>query len=192
MPEYRRPRVAGATVFLTLVAYGRRKIFDEEPQIQALRDAIKQVQSEWPFEIEGAVILPDHLHFLWSLPLGDSDFSKRAGRFKALATKRLLALPTGEEENPGRSRRRHNEAAIWQRRFWDHVIRDERDFERHLDYIHYNPVKHGHAACPHEWRHSSFDAWVNRGAYSRDWGCRCESRTPVMMDFSDLDDRTGE
>src|SRR6185436_12772215 len=96
--------------------------------------------AEWPFEIVGAVVLPDHLHWMWALPANDSNFSKRIGRIKALFTKALEQHPF---QSLNVSRARHRESEIWQRRFWEHAIQDPSDFENHLNYIHYNPVRHG-------------------------------------------------
>jgi putative transposase len=90
------------------------------------------------------------------------------------------------------SRSKKREGDIWQRRYWEHTIRDISDFERHLDYIHYNPVKHGHARCPHEWAHSSFDKWVEKSVYKSDWCCSCGGRIVQPPDFQDIEFALGE
>ncbi|NEO00460.1 MAG: transposase, partial [Moorea sp. SIO3I7] len=90
------------------------------------------------------------------------------------------------------SRRKHRESNVWQRRFWEHTIRNDHDLHRHIDYIHYNPVKHGLVSCPHLWQYSSFHKWVERGKYRPDWGCCCGSNLPQVLDFSDLEDFAGE
>ncbi len=90
------------------------------------------------------------------------------------------------------SRRKHRESDVWQRRFWEHTIDGEEDFERHLDYIHYNPVKHGLAVCPHLWPHSSFQRWVQGGLHDDTWGCRCAGRTPRLPDMAHIEERAGE
>jgi putative transposase len=172
MPEYRRWFVPGGTVFLTVVTYDRAPLFADPADVDRLRRAISAVRSEWVFEFSAAVVLPDHVHFLWALPPGDAKYPKRIGRMKALFTKSL----SDEDERrsaPSESRRRHRESGVWQRRYLEHTIRDEDDFKNHLDYIHYNPVKHGLVACPHAWPWSSFGRWVAAGEYTPEWGCSC-------------------
>jgi putative transposase len=174
MPEYRRAYVPGGTFFFTLVVNQRRPIFRDPANVERLRAAMRAVQSEWPFDPVAGVVLLDHLHLIWTLCDGDSDYSKRIGRIKALFT-RSLAGTTWDRlsSSAAGSRRRHHESDVWQRRFWEHVIRDPRDFENHLNYLHYNPVKHGLCTCPHAWPASSFRHWVNRKAYEPDWCCSC-------------------
>jgi len=123
------------------------------------------VQQRYPFTIEAAVVLPDHLHCLWTLPAGDDDFSTRWRQIKAGFSR---ALPRGEPRSL--SRQRQGERGVWQRRFWEHRVRDERDFEQHADYIHFNPVKHGLVERPVDWPYSSLHRWVRSGALPRDWG----------------------
>ena len=113
------------------------------------------------------VILPDHLHTIWTLPSNDSDFSTRWKRVKAAFTRRYLA---GTGEDVSDSMRGKGEQGVWQRRFWEHMIRDQDDFNRHCDYIHYNPVKHGLVNSPLEWKHSSFKRFVDKGIYEANWG----------------------
>jgi len=174
MPNYRRAHAPGGAFFFTLVTHQRRAIFETPERVELLREALRRVRREQPFEIVAAVVLPDHVHFLWTLPPGDADFSRRIGRIKIEFTRSLdVRSPRKLRES---SRRNRRESDVWQRRFWEHTIQDERDLERHLDYIHYNPVKHGHALCPHAWSFSSFSQWVRRGAYEADWGCQCRSR----------------
>jgi putative transposase len=191
MPEYRRLYVPGGTVFLTLVTYRRIPLFDSAAQVDLLRTATAAVRSEWPFDVVGVVVLPDHLHFLWALPPGDADYSKRVGRLKALFTKSIRG-PDHRDRDVSTSRRRHREADVWQRRFWDHGIRDDGDLIRHLDYIHYNPVRHGYVACPHAWPYSSFGHWVRAGEYEPEWGCCCNGRVARVPDFSKIAERVGE
>ena len=148
------------------------------------------LRTELPVEITAAVILPDHLHFLWTLPEGDSNYSKRVGRLKVLLTQSLRgkgALP----QQVSVSRQKHRESNVWQRRFWEHTIRDEADLRRHLDYLHYNPVKHGYVSCPHQWAYSSFHRYVQQQMYGVDWGCQCGGRVP-RLDFSVIGMEVGE
>lgn len=175
MPEYRRIDAPGATVFFTVVTDGRRPMFMTPAAIALLRWAFRQVRSAHPFEFDAVVILPDHLHAIWTLPAGDHDFSKRWSLIKRAFTQRFLAAGARESVR-STSRRRRGERSVWQRRFWDHVIRDDDDLDRHMNYIHYNPVKHGLSTCPHAWSHSSFAKWVQRGVYPQDWCCVCDNR----------------
>jgi len=191
MSEYRRNYIQGGTFFLTLVTYQRIPLFSSPENIHRLRVAIAKTRKEMPLDIMAAVVLPDHIHFLWTLPDDDFNYSKRVGRLKVLFTRSLRGegmLP----QNVSTSRQQHRESNVWQRRFWEHTIRNENDLMRHLDYIHYNPVKHGLISCPHLWEYSSFDKWVSQGVYSVDWGCSCLGRTPQIPDFSQIIEGVGE
>ena len=175
MPNYRRVYIPGGTYFFTIVTYCRRPLFINPDNIHLLRTAVARVQRKQPFKIIAAVILPDHIHFIWQLPPDDSNYSQRISRLKVLFTRAYKA------KNPSNleisiSRHRHRESDIWQRRFWEHLIRNEADLQQHLDYIHYNPVKHGLVSCPHLWEYSSFSRWVDRGRYTLDWGCTCQQK----------------
>ncbi len=143
----------------------------------ALRSAIKEVQAVRPFNIDAWVLLPDHLHCIWTLPDGDSDFSKRWGMIKARFTKKVGGLLVGGAHPTG-SRLKKREGLVWQRRFWEHTIRDERDFEMHCDYIHHNPVKHGLVESPDEWEYSTFSRFVKNGIYTKNWGSEKKMKFP--------------
>lgn len=130
------------------------------------------------------VFLPDHLHAIWTLPMDDAAYSKRWGWIKKEFTKKWLQM--GQSDYPVTDgSRRERRRGIWQPRFWEHTIRDERDFEKHIEYIHYNPVKHGLVRCPHEWPWSSLHRWVEEGACEEHWACSCrtEARPPVFRDI---------
>ena len=172
MPDYRRAFVPGGTFFFTLCVHKHRRIFANETNVQLLRNAVHTVKTEWPFEIVGAVVLPDHLHWIWTLPPNDSNYSRRIGRIKAIFTRQLGEHP---DESTNSSRVRHRESEVWQRRFWEHAIRDQPDLENHLNYIHYNPVRHGWAKCPHQWKASSFRHWVAKNGYESNWCCACDN-----------------
>jgi putative transposase len=174
MPNYRRVHIPGGTYFLTLVTYCRRPLFKELNNINLLRSATAKVKAEKPFKILAAIILPDHLHFLWQLAAYDSNYSQRISRLKVLFTRAYKAENSLSLEISA-SRIKHRESDIWQRRFWEHTIRDEADLKQHLDYIHYNPVKHGLISCPHLWEYSSFSQWVRQGKYLQNWGCVCSN-----------------
>ncbi|MBR8835769.1 MAG: transposase [Stigonema ocellatum SAG 48.90 = DSM 106950] len=191
MPEYRRAYVPGGTFFLTLVTYQRNPLFSDPENIFCLRHAVATVRCEMPFDVTGAVILPDHIHFLWTLPVGDQAYSKRVGRLKVIFTQSLRGkgvLP----QNVSNSRRKHHESDVWQRRFWEHTIRDEADFEKHLNYIHYNPVKHSLVSCPHLWEYSSFHRWTQQGMYTNDWCCVCSGVKVQVRDFGEIIEKVGE
>ncbi len=191
MPEYRRAFAPGATFFFTVVTHRRRRFLCEPRALSALRAAHDRVRLRHPFDIGGMVALPDHLHCVWRLPTGDADFSLRWRLIKATFTR--LYLAEGGREGPrSPSRHRQGERGIWQRRFWEHVVRDENEYAAYMDYIHYNPVKHRYVACPHAWAHSSFHRWVRRGVYDADWCCCCQRRTVKLPDFRPIQDRTGE
>jgi len=134
-------------------------------QIEQLLAAFRYAQERHSFAVDATVVLPDHLHSIWTLPEGDADFALRWRLIKSTFSR---ALPRGEETSTSRFRR--GERGIWQRRYWEHTIRDEKDFARHVDYIHFNPVKHGHVSRVCEWPFSSFHKMVRLGVYPKDWG----------------------
>ena len=157
-----RSHAPGPCYFFTVVTHDRRPILIEE--IDRLRGAFRTVLTRHPFTLEAIVVLPDHLHTMWRMQEEDGDFSMRWRVLKRLFSTGL------EVPIPDASRARKREKSIWQRRFWDHVIRDDDDWRRHLDYIHYNPVRHGYCESPGEWPYSSFARMVERGWYEPDWG----------------------
>ena len=191
MPNYRRSYVPGGTFFLTLVTYCRRPLFNNPENINLLRIAVAKIKAEKPFEIMAAAILPDHLHFIWQLPPDDSNYSQRVSRLKVLFT-RSFKSNQKLTSKVSASRRKHRESDVWQRRFWEHTIKDEADLQQHLDYIHYNPVKHGLVSCPHLWMYSSFQRWVERGRYEQDWGCVCRGKTVKAFNFQGISQSMGE
>lgn len=169
MPEYRRIKKAGGTYFFTVVTRGRRPILTYPEVRQALREGISQVRQTMPFSIEAWVLLPDHLHAIWTLPEHDDRFAARWAVIKSCVTKRCGNL-FGPGENVSISRSRRKEGGVWQRRFWEHIIRDEADFHRHLDYLHWNPVKHEYVKTPMDWPYSTIHRFVAQGFYPPNWG----------------------
>ena len=169
MTAYRRAYSPGATWFFTVALAERRGNRLLVERVDALRSAFRDVQMRHPFRIDAIVILPEHLHCVWTLPLGDTDFSTRWSRIKAGFSR---SVPVGERLSSSRAKR--GERGIWQRRFWEHLIRNEEDFARHVDYIHWNPVKHQHAAQLADWPHSSFHRYVKDGVLPADWGVASE------------------
>ena len=164
MPRYTRAFVPGGTFFFTVALLERRRSFLTE-NVDLLRQCFAEVRRAKPFHIDAIVILPDHLHSIWTLPPEDADFSSRWHAIKARFSK---GIEPGERLSERRQEK--GERGIWQRRFWEHVIRDEQDFERHADYIHYNPVKHGYTKRAADWPFSSFHRYVREGIYAADWG----------------------
>jgi putative transposase len=169
MSNYRRWLILGGTYFFTVVCYQRRKLFETEASVRLLSDVMRAVRGTAPFHTIAMVVLPDHLHCIWSLPRLDADYPTRWKRIKRDFTVRYLGTGGNDDDLPG-NRRSRGERGLWQRRFWEHVVEDETELERLCDYIHYNPVKHGHAASPQEWPWSTFAQFVARGQYDREWG----------------------
>jgi putative transposase len=164
MRRYLRLRRPGSSYFFTLNLEQRQdnRLFVE--RIDDLRHAFEFVKRAHPFELDAIVVLPEHLHAIWTLPTEDADFSTRWSLIKARFSR---AIATGEQVSASRSRRR--ERGIWQHRFYEHMIRDEKDFEAHLDYVHWNPIKHGLTERAAEWPYSSFHRYVRMGLRPLDW-----------------------
>lgn len=164
MPNYRRFRVPGGTYFFTVNLLNRRSDLLVS-NIDALRAAVREMRADRPFDIDAWVVLPEHIHCVITLPPEDFDFSNR---FKSMKMRFSGAIPAMESRSPVRAKR--GERGIWQRRFWEHVIRDNNDYARHLDYVHYNPVKHGYVKRVRDWPYSTFHRWVAAGLYPLNWG----------------------
>ncbi len=173
--QYRRAKTAGATYFFTVVTYQRQALFREPETVDLLRTAFRTIKTRLPFTIDAIVVLPDHLHCIWTLPEGNANFSTR---WRLIKSEFSRHCPEQYKQYRSASRLSKGEQAIWQRRFWEHQIRDETDFIQHVDYIHYNPVKHGLVAAPKDWLYSSFHRYVQDGAYIRDWG----ADSPIKLD----------
>ena len=163
MTDYRRNFVPGGSFFFT-VNLAERRLSLLTSHIDELRAAIRETRRHHPFKINAIVVLPDHLHSVWTLPDGDADFAMRWRLIKSAFSRRL---PRGERISASRAAK--SERGIWQRRYWEHTIRDESDFARHVDYIHINPVKHGLVTPVRDWAHSSFHRMVKLGIYPEDW-----------------------
>lgn len=168
MSEYRRWR-EGSIYFFTVVTYQRRPILTTDLGRECLRTAFREIQRTFPFEIVAIVLLPDHLHTIWELPRGDYDYSTRWRRIKGQFSRDWIARG-GQTEEPTRSRKVRQEQSIWQRRFFEHMCRDETDLKRCLDYVHVNPVKHKLAPRVRDWPWSSFHRYVRLGEYELEWG----------------------
>jgi putative transposase len=173
MPDYRRNHAAGGTYFFT-VNLLERSSSALVTHIDVLRGAVRRVRASRPFHIDAWVVLPDHMHAIWTLPPDDSDYSSR---WKAIKIVFAKALPKTERLSAVRAAR--GERGIWQRRFWEHTIRDEHDYAAHMDYVHINPVKHGLVGSVRDWPHSSFHRCVAQGVYPVDWAGEGVSDLPV-------------
>lgn len=163
MPNYRRNRVPGGTYFFTVNLLERKSLLLIE-HIGELREAVRIVRAQQPFHIDSWVVLPDHMHAIWTLPSGDDRYSDRWRAIKKAFSK---AIPKTEYRS--RVRIKRHERGIWQRRFWEHTIIDEKDYAAHMDYIHYNPIKHGWVQSVNEWPFSSFHRLVKMGVYLPNW-----------------------
>jgi putative transposase len=164
MPQYIRAKFTGSVFFFTVVLAERpSNLLIEE--IDRLRKSYRTVQHSLPFETVAVCVLPDHIHCIWALPEGDANFATRWGLIKS-------GFSRGLDPSLSRSASKvtKREKGIWQRRYWEHAIRDDADLERHVDYIHFNPVKHGHVTRVSDWPHSSFHRYVEGGLLAADWG----------------------
>jgi putative transposase len=164
MPDYRRAWCPGGTWFFTVNLLERHGNDLLTRHVNVLRDAVRVVRQRHPFIIHGWIVLPDHLHCVIELPPNDTDFATRWRLIKIGFSK---ALPRTERRSAVRQRR--GERGIWQRRYWEHRIRDDADFRAHMDYVHINPVKHGLVTSVAKWPHSTFHRLVEQGVYPVDW-----------------------
>ena len=152
MPNYRRARDE-STWFFTVVSKNREPLLTQTESRRVLKEVLSELRKQWPLQIQAWVLLPDHIHCIWRLPENDSRYSMRWGWLKKEVTKQL-----------------QRGGSIWQPRFWEHQIRDDRDFAAHCDYIHYNPAKHGLVSAPLDWPWSTFHKFVQQGIYTQSWG----------------------
>ena len=164
MRTYVRTRVKGGTYFFTVNLAERNGNTLLVDHIEALKEAFQRTRQDHSFTMPAFVVLPEHLHCLWKLPPGDNDFPTR---WRLIKSRFSRSLPARERRSLSRVRK--NERGIWQRRYWEQLVRNEGHFQRCLDYIHYNPIKHGHACRAADWPHSSFLHWAQKGIYSMDW-----------------------
>ncbi len=164
MPNYRRVFVPGGTWFFTVNLLQRQRNNLLIREIVLLRETVKKVRARYPFHIDAWVVLPDHMHCIWTLPVGDADFSTRWRLIKSGFSK---ALPNTERRS--KVRIEAGERGIWQRHFWEHYIRDDVDFQRHVDYVHVNPLKHGFVERVIDWPYSSFHRYLAQEIYPADW-----------------------
>ena len=164
--RYRRAQVPGGTFFFTVVTHQRARLLCDGTNPELIDGAFEYANEGRPFRVDAFVLLPDHLHCIRTLPEGDGNFSTRWRLIKAYFSRRC------KERLAGRL------SGVWQPRFWEHTIRDDRDFKQHVDYIHYNPVKHGLVSSPRDWPYSTFHEYASRGLYDIDWGAGGADRIP--------------
>jgi putative transposase len=174
--QYRRDYTNGASYFFTVVMFRRLPLLGNREAVDILREAIRAEKARRPFQIDAMVILPDHIHAIWTLPTDDADYSIRWRNIKRSFTQHIE--PDNRPTVFG-SRQRKGEQAIWQRRFWEHRIRDEKDFNQHIEYIHYNPVKHGLVKRPIDWQYSSIHRYIRQRIVTPDWGVGCVVDIPI-------------
>ncbi|MBK6972543.1 MAG: transposase [Sterolibacteriaceae bacterium] len=164
--KYRRSLVASGTFFFTVNLADRQSDL-LVAHVESLRSVVRLTRQRHPFEIVAMVVLPDHLHAIWRLPENDTDYPTRWSLIKAGFSRRLA-----KSESIGASRLRKRERGIWQRRYWEHQIRDDDDLDRHVAYVHFNPVKHGYVERAIDWPYSSIHRYVGEGAVSETWGTK--------------------
>lgn len=162
MSNYRRAWIPGGCYFFTVVTRNRAPWLTGDDAIARLREGFRKVMAKRPFHMDAVVILPDHLHAIWQLPDGDAEYSTRWRLIK-----HHVATATGAHWH-------------WQPRYWEHMLRDERDWRRHVEYIHYNPVKHGYVEAPWDWPFSSFRRAVKRGWHDKEWGAAEPPDLPIV------------
>jgi len=163
MVNYRRSQTAGATYFFTVNLKNRKEEYLTN-YIEQLRESFRTVKRQYPFKVDAIVVLPDHLHTVWTLPAEDAHYSERWKAIKSRFTRLLI------KEELRLYKNKKGEYNLWQRRFWEHQIRDDLDLQRHVEYIHYNPVKHGYVKQVKDWPFSSFHRFVKNDYLDSNWG----------------------
>ncbi|BCY17459.1 MAG: transposase [Chloroflexi bacterium] len=164
--NYRRLRIPGGTYFFTLVTFKRRQILNNSLYVDTLRESFSTAFKSHPFKIDAHVIMPDHIHMIWTLPEDDDNFPVRWSIIKNTFSRKMNSLLKSDAPPKCGAK---GEAGYWQRRYWEHAIRDEIDLNNHIDYIHYNPVKHGYVQNPEDWKLSSFKKYQENGYYPPEW-----------------------
>jgi putative transposase len=173
MPDYRRFRVPGGTYFFTVNLLERKGDLLVR-HIDDLREAVRVTKRERPFHIDAWVVLPDHMHAVWTLPPDDDNYSNR---WKAIKIRFVQKMPRTERRSKVRMAK--GERGIWQRRIWEHTIRDENNYMRHVDYVHWNPMKHGLARRVSDWPYSSYHRYVRKGMYPENWAGGLENELAI-------------
>lgn len=182
MPNYRRVNIGGGTYFFTVNTLNCQTFLLDDDVRAALREGIALVRQSYHFAVNAWVLLPDHLHCIWTLPSDDRDFSTRWRVIKRTVTQRCGAR-LNRPDLMTVWRKRRKQSSLWQHRYWEHLIRDENDYRRHVDYIHWNPVKHGYVKRAGDWPYSTFHRHVANGIYPVDWGI--DASIPVEANFGE-------
>ncbi len=187
--NYRRNFQPGGTFFFTLVTLNRHHLFKDDAANSLFQQVVQEIKAERQFHMVAWVVLYDHLHMIWTLPSGDADYSGRWSKIKRQFTRRWLEQG-GVEQPVSRGKQRDDRRGIWQPKFYEHTIRDEEDYIDHVEYVHYNPVKHGYVKHAIDWRRSSFHEYVRRGWYPHDWCCgpgALIARQPDVLPYDPYD-----
>ena len=175
MPNYHRVKY-GQTYFFTVVTYQRKPVLCLDESRAILKKTLMELRGRHPFKINAWVLLPDYIHCIWELPENDHDYSMRWGWLKKTFTQQIRKIESKDirrlvgTAHPTMSGKRHREGTIWQRRFWEHMIRDDDDYRNHCDYIHFNPVKHALVKSPIDWPYSTLHRFLKNNIYSKSWG----------------------
>lgn len=175
MSNYRRAQCSGGTFFFTLVTFDRRRLFASPVARRLLKESWSAVLAKWPFRVDAICLLPEHLHCMMTLPENEGDYALRWRAIKGRFSRAYRKLVDIEEIPQSVSRHRRGNLPVWQRRYWEHLIHSDEDYRLHVDYIHYNPVKHGLVSCAIEYPWSSFRRYVKMGVYDPDWGMSDEA-----------------
>ena len=185
MPNYKRTRIDGACFFFTVVTHKRQPLFNHDLSRSILRETIKKVQERFPFEIPAFCLMPDHLHCIWQMPEGDSDYSKRWSIIKRTFSQQYLAS-SGINIHRNTSRINKRELGIWQRRFWEHRCRDRDDYYNHINYIHYNPIKHKLVNSLKDWPYSTYHKFFDNGYYTGfNWDEFLKNEMDTQIEFNE-------
>ncbi len=167
--QYRRNFVPGGRFFFTVVTAKRTPVLTRLNSIDVLRNAFRAVRAKYPFSMDAIVVLPDHLHCVWTMPFGDADYATRWRLIKTWFTRHC---DPSLRRQPTHAQAARGEQAVWQHRYWEHTLRDDHDLARHVEYVHHNPVKHGYVRAAVEWPYSSFHRYVEAGLVEADWAGR--------------------
>ncbi|GMU80712.1 MAG: hypothetical protein AMXMBFR47_05830 [Planctomycetota bacterium] len=192
MPNYRRWFEPGGTYYFTVVTENRAPILCGRLARKLLRGAVERTRDRWPFQIFAWVLLPDHMHTIWTMPPDDCNYPRRWAFLKKEFTSDWLDAG-GAEQVRSASRRRNRRRGVWQRTYWENLVKDDRDLFGLADYIHHNPIKHGYVECAHAWQYSTFHRFVRDGWYPADWCCACNgNKSKMHIPKQDIIDMAGE
>ena len=184
MSNYIRAQCPGGTFFFTIVTYDRRSFLTTPAARQILRRAWLNVQGKWPFHVDAVCLLPDHFHCVITLPENDANYALRWRAIKGTFSRQYRKTVNLESIPQSESRHRRGNVPVWQHRYWEHMIRDDTDSQHHIDYIHYNPVKHRHVIKAIDYPWSTFHQYLSKGVYDENWGV-CDDTIATMIDIGE-------